>query len=42
MKTLAALMAAMVVLALFTREFNWKARALLLGAIIAMLVMLSR
>jgi len=42
MKTLAVVMAAFVVLALVTREFNWKTRVLLIGVIVAMMFMLSR
>lgn len=42
MKTLAGLMAAMVVLALTTRTFTWKTRALLLAAIVGMLILLAR
>ena len=42
MKSLGALMAAMVVLALITRTYTWKTRALLLAAIIGMLIVLMR
>ena len=42
MKTLAAVMAAFLVLALFAREMNWKTRGLLLGAVIVMVLVLSR
>ena len=42
MKTISAFIAAIIVLALITREFNWKARALFLGTIIVMLIVLAR
>lgn len=42
MKTLAVVMAMFVALALATREFNWKTRALLISIIVTMMFMLSR
>lgn len=42
MKTLAAIMAVFLVLALFAREMNWRTRGLLMGAIIVMVIVLSR
>lgn len=42
MKTLAVMMAVFIGLALFTREFNWKTRALLICSLIGMVIVLSR
>lgn len=42
MKSIAAVMGVILMLALFTREFNWKARGLMIAAIIAMIVLLMR
>lgn len=42
MKTLAVTMAAFIVLAVFVREVNWKARALLICALIVVVIVLSR
>ncbi len=42
MTTLAVVMGAFVVLAMFVRQFNWKTRALLLCTLIAMVIVLSR
>ncbi len=42
MKSLAAIMAVFLVLAISARAMNWKTRGLLLGAVIVMVLVLSR
>ncbi len=40
MKTIAAMMGGVLVLALFAREFNWRVRGLLFAGLIAMIAIL--
>jgi hypothetical protein len=39
MKSISAILGIILALALFTREFNWKARGLLIAAIVAMIAL---
>jgi DNA-binding ferritin-like protein len=42
MKTLAVMLAVILIIALVTREFNWRVRGLLFLALVAMTFMLMR
>ncbi len=42
MKTIALMLGGILVIALSTRKFDWRARALLLGALVVMVINLSR
>ena len=42
MKTIGLILGGILVIALFAREFNWRARAALLAALAAMLIILIR
>jgi hypothetical protein len=39
MKTISAMLGVILALALFTRQFNWKARGLLIAAIVAIIAL---
>lgn len=42
MKTIAAMLTGIICLALVVRKFDWRARALLLAALVIMAIVLSR
>ena len=42
MKTIGLILGVILVIALATRKFDWRVRALLLGALVAMVINLSR